>query len=278
MPVPVITPSLARRLQNALFSLQISGAQALQYAPGNPLDMHVERFGQATAFAAYAVPGGGWWNRVVGFNEDCVPALDEILAFFRSSGLGFYLDMEPTALTEDLARTLIERKLYPAPYGSFLYGLPQCELQETLAEGIEIQETEDVDQYLDLWADGFEFPRDAPHTSTARLFFKYGPFSLPDNHLYIARVDGVPAAVAALYITDGIGHLHSAATLPHLRQRGCHMALLARTISDAAKAHCSLVTADTGQLGTSSQNHLERAGLRIAFTRIIWMSWPQTDE
>ena len=270
MPLPVLTKSLAGRIQQVLFSFQIAGAKAVQHYPNNPFDMHLQHFGGATAYAARAIQGDGWWNRVVGFERETASLLDPILSFFRSHHLCFYLDMDPTTLTEEIARLLIEKNLYPTPNGPFLYGLPQMSDPEPLFSNVEVRETQDVDLFLDLWADGFEFPRNDLTNMLRQL--KKGSFSLPENHLYLAYVDGLPAGIGALYIKDGIGHLNAGATLPHFRNRGCHTALTAHRIAAAAQAQCELVTGDTGSPGSRSQHHMERAGLRIAFTRIMWVS------
>jgi hypothetical protein len=43
-------------------------------------------------------------------------------------------------------------------------------------------------------------------------------------------------------------------------------------VADAAKAGCELVIGDTGGFGTTSQNNMERAGLRIAYTRLTMVN------
>ena len=52
--------------------------------------------------------------------------------------------------------------------------------------------------------------------------------------LYLAAVDGVPAAFASLYVQDRIGSLAMAAAAPSSRGRGAHTALLNRRIADAS--------------------------------------------
>jgi hypothetical protein len=56
------------------------------------------------------------------------------------------------------------------------------------------------------------------------------------------------------------------------RARGIHLALTNRRIADAAKAGCDLVISYTGGFGTTSQNNMERAGLRIAHTRVTMVN------
>jgi hypothetical protein len=257
-------------MQDMLFALQVAGMEEVRRYPGNPFDVQVQRFGQATAYAACAVPEGGWWNRVVGFTGETVPLLDEIMAFFRPFRRSFYLDMGPTVLTEELARLLVERGLCPAPNGTFLYGLPRTDALHRLSERVVVQETRDVEQCLDLWVDGFAFPPGEMKDTFKAL--RKGSFMLPESHLYIASLDGTPAAMAMLCIKDGLGHLSTGATLPAWRNQGCHHALIARRIADAALAGCELITGDTGSIGSKSQNHMEQVGLQIAFTRWTWVS------
>jgi hypothetical protein len=178
--------------------------------------------------------------------------------------------MDPTDFTADFARLLVDRGLYPSPNGTILYGLALTSEVEVSAD-VTIRETsqDEIDLFLDLWVDGFEFPRGAD-TETMKNIRK-GAFSIPGNHLYIAYVEDTPASMAGLYMKDGIGILSGGATLPALRKRGCHTALTQRRITDAAKAGCDLVIGHTGSFASKSQNNMERAGLRIAYTMITWV-------
>lgn len=92
-----------------------------------------------------------------------------------------------------------------------------------------------------------------------------------DWHCYVARLDGVPAAVAALRVRDGIGSLTFDGTTPRFRGRGCQTALIRHRIADAAAAGCGLVVTQTDP-DSSSQRNLERAGFRTAYTRTFWTS------
>ena len=90
----------------------------------------------------------------------------------------------------------------------------------------------------------------------------------PGWRLYLAELDGVPAAAAALAIEDGIGFLAAASTLPEFRRRGCQTALIRRRISDAAAAGCDEVCALTAE--PASRRNLERCGLELAYTKTAW--------
>lgn len=90
-----------------------------------------------------------------------------------------------------------------------------------------------------------------------------------DAHMYLAELDGQPAATAAMRMHDGVAIMAGAATVPVFRRRGAQLALLNRRLHDAATNGCDL--AMMGALpGSGSQRNAERHGFRIAYTRIKW--------
>ncbi len=90
----------------------------------------------------------------------------------------------------------------------------------------------------------------------------------PGWRLYVAELDGAPAAAGVLVIDDGLGCLAAASTLPAFRGRGCQTALIRRRLSDAAAAGCREVCALTAN--PASRRNLERCGLALAYTKTAW--------
>ena len=90
----------------------------------------------------------------------------------------------------------------------------------------------------------------------------------PGWRLYLAEAEGVAAAGGLLVIDGGIGCLAGASTLPAFRGRGCQTALIRTRISDASAAGCHEVCALTAN--PASRRNLERAGLRLAYTKTAW--------
>ncbi|HVN62127.1 MAG TPA: GNAT family N-acetyltransferase [Gaiellaceae bacterium] len=90
----------------------------------------------------------------------------------------------------------------------------------------------------------------------------------PGWRLYLAELDGAPAAAALLVVAGAIGCLAAASTLPAFRGRGCQTALIRRRISDAAAAGCREVCALTAN--PASRRNLERCGLGLAYTKTAW--------
>jgi ribosomal protein S18 acetylase RimI-like enzyme len=91
----------------------------------------------------------------------------------------------------------------------------------------------------------------------------------PEWWCYLAEIDGEAVGAGALVVSDGIGYLANAATLPAGRQRGAQQALIHRRLRDAAAAGCELfLTMATP--GAVSHRNLERAGLGVAYTKAVW--------
>src|SRR5262249_29239095 len=87
--------------------------------------------------------------------------------------------------------------------------------------------------------------------------------------LYLATVDGRPAAAGALFVHDGIGHLANASTMPGYRRLGCQTALIERRLQDAAAVGCSRA-AGVATWGNPSPPNPARAGVRTAYTKAVW--------
>jgi len=62
------------------------------------------------------------------------------------------------------------------------------------------------------------------------------------------------------------------ATLPEARGRGAQSALIARRWRDAQDHGCRAVVTQT-QFGGTSQNNMERAGMRLAYVFGIWLDY-----
>jgi hypothetical protein len=274
MPLPVMTQALARRIQQVIVSLNIAGMTQMRDLPDNYCGARV---GRATALLAVAVPtpadGTGWWNRVVGLDDSTdEAALDALLALYRASGLRCFIDLTPATLSPALAMRLAARAVYFAEAGAVSYGLPtlpSATAAAPLEVGAAVQEVGkgEVELVATLWADGFEMGAGEDRESGMRL--RSGWFRVPENRLYVASVGERPAAMAALYVRDGIGFLNVGATLPAYRGRGLHTALTARRIADAAQAECELVIGETG-FGTTSHLHMQRCGMALAYNELIW--------
>src|SRR4029453_19124070 len=95
----------------------------------------------------------------------------------------------------------------------------------------------------------------------------------PDTTCFLAEMDGVPIAAAALTINEGVALLAGASTKPEARGRGAQRALLQARLEYARGTGCAPPM--RGALRASrSQRNAEREGFRIAYTRTKWQLTP----
>lgn len=92
----------------------------------------------------------------------------------------------------------------------------------------------------------------------------------PGLRRYLARLDGRPVGVGSLCLTEGLGLLAGAGTLPDARGRGVQKALLHRRLVDAQLAGADLGVVTTAP-GTRSQENVMRHGFSLLYTRIIFV-------
>jgi len=89
----------------------------------------------------------------------------------------------------------------------------------------------------------------------------------PGTRLFTAMVDGRPAGTGELFMEDGVAWLSADATLPQSRRRGVQGALQRHRLGLAARAGCRLAATESTP-GGPSQRNMERAGFRVAYTRV----------
>jgi GNAT superfamily N-acetyltransferase len=92
-------------------------------------------------------------------------------------------------------------------------------------------------------------------------------FELDDTAIYVATVDGEPAACGAVTWRDGVAGLYAMATLERFRRRGIQGAMVATRLARAARAGCDLASVGATPGGDSHRN-LERFGFRARYTRV----------
>jgi ribosomal protein S18 acetylase RimI-like enzyme len=123
-----------------------------------------------------------------------------------------------------------------------------------------------MEDFLRAYVAGWGIPEAAREQFKANVRRWFGE---PGWSLYLARVDGRPAAAAILFVHAGVGYFADAATDPAFRSRGIHAALLRRRWRDASAAGVDFVCSGADFLSTSHRN-MERAGMRLLFLRAIW--------
>ncbi|MFN8534301.1 MAG: hypothetical protein U0556_12245 [Dehalococcoidia bacterium] len=101
------------------------------------------------------------------------------------------------------------------------------------------------------------------------LYVVYG--RLASARLFLAEIDGSVAGAGLVRLHNDSALLSATSVLPAFRERGVHAALIAKRIAAACAAGIRLAVVRAGP-GSASQRNLERAGFRIAYTRLRLIS------
>lgn len=262
MQVPILSSEIIARIVQVENAQTRSRVLSVRKVADNSLGAQAREFGHVVATAMTRHPEL-WWNRVGGFAAGDENLLDAILDWYAGFEIQPGFDLVPTQTSPELLRALAARAFFQSSFRTVLYGIPDAN-QPAPARGITVQEQTDRQVFCEVaWENRF-----IPH-GDRELWLEVTRAQFAESRCYVAFVDGVPAAQAAMYVNEGVASFGFGATLDKYRGRGCQSALLAVRISDAARAGCDLVTVQANP-GSISQRNVERAGLRVAYTKAIW--------
>lgn len=197
------------------------------------------------------------------------PHLDAVEAFFTEHGSPALHEVSPFAGAAALA-LLADRGYRPIETSSVLHRpLDLAELLSTrrarAAVARHVRTGEEA-----LWAE--TAARGWGETPELAAFMR--DFGLVSAHAramqcWLAEIDGQPVGAAAFTLHGGVALLAGASTDPAWRGRGVQAALLAARLRSAAEQGAELAMM-VAEPGSASQRNAERAGFRIAYTRIKW--------
>ena len=269
MLLPAMTNQLAQRIEQNDIDYSLSRLEGMQQAKDNPLQIEIKRYGNIHAFLIQTWPNFWYGNKVLGLEPSSEMYLDEITKLFDSHNLSFRFEIMPGRLNSSLSSRLHKLGFSQMSFNTAVYGVPSLATKPSPNEQLKIREVQpnEIDLFLDLYQDGFDLPRLNNKEREAVLSWLNRAKS--NLYLCLALVDDLPAGVGVLYMENRIGLLADAATLPEFRNRGCHSAMIHHRIAQAEKQNCDLLTSFV-EFGSTSHLNLERAGLRVAYTKSIW--------
>lgn len=266
----VMNKATGQRVEAAEAHYWSAMMEAMSRLPGNPYRMEVRRFGGIVALACPGMDASGLTNRIMLAGPGQEPELAEAVAYLTGKGVRSRIDVSPFHQSGGFLKHLAGEGFCHLGFQMALFGEAVPFVPER-APGVELRVCEsatDVETAARLYPVGFEMSGDWIGFMADSVRAVAGQ---PGWTIYLATVDGKPAGTALLYVAEQVGVLAGAATLPEARGRGAQKALIFRRIADAAAAGCDLICSQTGN-GTVSQNNMEKAGLRIAYTKGEWYS------
>lgn len=270
MHIPVLTDQRIHSIVQSEVAYMSSRLTSVQEQFSNS-GIQTARFGNALAFVTQSLAGDPIYNRVIGLTTQEKGSIEPLVAWYAQHGIPCRIDLCPYQADQDLLLSLAKHGLYQSRYDMILYGMPSPHISP-LPPHIVVRtiHPQEVDLFSDLFVQGFLESHEGLDIDL-RLCGEYvkGLYGRSGWHHYLAWVQETPAAIALLYIQDQIASLIAGTTVPQFRGRGCQTALIQQRSADAAHAGCTLLVTQT-QVGTTSQHNMERAGLRLAYTRAIW--------
>ena len=261
---PLASIELLHRLTQVGIAYTIARMRVIEARSGEPIG--VRHYGDAVALLCRQVPSPHF-NAVVGLRAGQENLIAEIDDWYRENNIRPRIVVAPGDLTAEMGRALAERSFVASDTDTVLYGVPSA--PAVPPAGIEIVDvgsaalTEDfLDALLTGWGIGCE------HHEPAKANMR-GWLGVADWRLYLARIDGKPAAAAKLFIRDGVAFFADAATRPEFRGRGLQTALLRHRAAVAAQSSAELIYSQAA-FGSTSQHNMGRIGMRVLCTRAIF--------
>jgi GNAT superfamily N-acetyltransferase len=268
MPLPPADHDLIARAYGIAADFNARMRSAVAALPGNPGRVAVAHFGSVLATRCDLPGAPAWMQRLAPVRAADVPLLADALAWFGE--LRPEIDTAPLPDHDVLARELARHGAVQTEFTDMLRG-PVSAAAPPCPAGVEVRHVGGDDAPLfarTLLAGHVESFYDHEADGLATLV------GADDLRCHLACIDGEPAAAAMLLLAGDTAYLANASTLPGHRTRGCHSALLAARLRDAAEHGCDSCIALAAVASTSHRN-MERAGLHTLATLAVW-TFPAT--
>jgi ribosomal protein S18 acetylase RimI-like enzyme len=266
----ITTAALVNQAMRADLVYTMQRMQVIAERPGNPFGVSIKAFGGATALAASQLPSSRF-NRLVGVTPAEAETLAEIFAWYGDLGVSPHVEIRPGALNERLADALAAEGFRQTSFQASLIG----EIVETPSPAAVIRSVdtaEAMEQFLDVYVAGWGFPvaiRDGAKTNMR------GWLGRPGWRLYLAEIEGSPAAIAILFLHESIAYFADVCVHPNYRGRRLQSALLDQCHRDAARLGANILCSQA-TFGSTSHRNIERAGLRVLHTQADWTRPPRS--
>lgn len=266
----VLSENLARRIEQSEIEALVSRLTAVKKIEGNPMDVEIKKFGNATAFSVKNIPGPSF-NTVKGIGEKDVEYVDDILNFYNEREIPVRFEITPADASYELLKYLSSKGYFQCDFHTALYGSSFNEAvrkpESESPVSIRRLEQNEFDIFGEIYTKGFSMPSFLMDgiAQNNEVLHKNDRWTF-----YLASVESKPAGIGVLFKYDGVGTLAASTTIPELRNKGVQSALLIKRINHARQLDCNIVVGQA-RYGSVSQNNMERLGMKVAYTKSIWV-------
>ena len=194
--------------------------------------------------------------------------LDRLEAFFIERGASINHEISPMA-DGSLWPLLVSRGYTPIEFTSMLYRDLTAFPPAPHAPGnvtVRAITPEDSETYVRINLEGWSETPGLADFLTDLMRIMLNTEGLQG---FLAHANGEPIAAGGLNLRGPVAMFAGACTIPAARGQGAQRALLEERLRTAVRSGCGVAV--MGALaGSGSQRNAERAGFRIAYTRIKW--------
>jgi len=201
------------------------------------------------------------------YAEASPQALEVMERFFFDRGAPVFHEVSPFAGVPTL-QTLCSRGYQPVEISSVLYRpVDQPPAHPRRGISVRVMGPGEAQLWADIAARGWA----ADYPELRDFLAELGTVSSAREHTtcFLAELDGRPGAAAGLSFHETVALFGGSATVPELRRRGLHSALLEARMRYAFERRCDLAMM-AAQPGSESARNAQREGFSIAYTRIKW--------
>lgn len=254
-------------LEQAEIQTLSSRLNAIQSIRGNPMGVQRLVRGTTSAFAVKNIPGPAF-NTIKGLNEQDLTHIEEIFRFYENHSINFRVEIAPPNSSEILFRKLTELGFYQSGFHASFIGQVRDLKSKSVLSSIEIRslKKDEFELFASIYVAAFGLPtfiQDGITQNNEVLF------EVPGWEFYIAYKQEVPVGIAVLNVQGELATLATAATLPNYRNMGVQSVLLQKRIETAIEKGARYITSEA-TYGSGSHRNMERAGLKLAYTKSIW--------
>lgn len=266
MNLTLPTRQLIEEIEQSEIDYMIDRMQAIREKHGNPEGVEMHKFGNGVAYYSRTMHWPAF-NTVKGLRDQDIEVLEDIIRFYQSKDRRVQFEVVPSLVNQELLMSLAERGFYHSGFHTAMYTkpfLPEEETDERIT--IERVKEDEFTDYATIHCRSTGLPDTGiPHVAENNRVL----YGRPGWRFYLARVNGVPAAAAVMYLKGGAASLTFAGTLPSYRNQGLHRKLLQKRIEEATEADSSLVVSQCAFLSQSHRN-MEHTGMKIGYVKATW--------
>ena len=254
-----------------------SRLRALVASPDPPAGAAWREFGSAIGIRKPGKPG---LARLMAASADALPQLDDAIAWMDGiEGADVTFEVPPIDANQPLREALAHRGFFPRRFQAMLACEPRIS-DLRLPEGIAVRapRADEMAAYMRTFMDGFRQP-DQNWSDTEREYFEREMVQEFGDQicwrLLLATVDGRHAGIGTLWFDGSTAFFSNGATIPALRGRGVHGALIRARLAEAARAGADIAYVDTN-VSSAAERNLHRHGFRLVCHLGMWSRLPKS--